>query len=344
MMRRTSVGVAVAIGLGCASTEPQAGVLYGDVSCALGPSEADAQSASADTGTAGPGADVAPDAGPALTPALPKVQRFEGSGCPSGTVRLADFCIDRYEASVWDSVLCDGKGQSFGSAKGGPDFPATWPANGQYSNPDHALFACSLPGVLPAGWVTWFQAAAACVESGKRLCTNAEWQVAAMGTPDTVGSCPTAIKEAETVLTSAFEKTCASRWGVVNLFGNVQELTADWVISGGPAFTAEEQLKAGAAGVVAALPEFLGSDDTTTSVGGHAWVGVSPTYAMAKGVPAMVQRGGSYGAGTASGPFNYNVTASPFLGYYSGGFRCCVDAWTHPDVMPPPYVDPVEPK
>jgi formylglycine-generating enzyme required for sulfatase activity len=48
-----------------------------------------------------------------------------------------------------------------------------------------------LPGVLqlrrraPALYLTWFQAQQACMSVGKRLPTNAEWQAAAAGTPDT---------------------------------------------------------------------------------------------------------------------------------------------------------------
>jgi hypothetical protein len=44
------------------------------------------------------------------------------------------------------------------------------------------LFAVSLPGVLPSGGISWFQAQQACKNARKRLPTNAEWQAAVMGT------------------------------------------------------------------------------------------------------------------------------------------------------------------
>ena len=46
------------------------------------------------------------------------------------------------------------------------------------------IFALSLPGVIPARSINYFIAAAACRNSGKRLPSNAEWQAAALGTPD----------------------------------------------------------------------------------------------------------------------------------------------------------------
>ena len=46
------------------------------------------------------------------------------------------------------------------------------------------VYAVSLAGVPPSAFLTWFQAQEACANSGKRLPTNAEWQVAASGSPD----------------------------------------------------------------------------------------------------------------------------------------------------------------
>ena len=54
--------------------------------------------------------------------------------------------------------------------------------NGQNCADD--IFAVSLAGVTPSARITWFQAQAACANAGKRLPTNAEWQVAVAGTPD----------------------------------------------------------------------------------------------------------------------------------------------------------------
>ena len=46
------------------------------------------------------------------------------------------------------------------------------------------IYAVSLPSEIPAAFITWFQAQEACANAGKRLPTNAEWQVGANGTPD----------------------------------------------------------------------------------------------------------------------------------------------------------------
>src|SRR5262245_24682924 len=48
----------------------------------------------------------------------------------------------------------------------------------------HQGHARSVAGVLPSALITWFEAAQACRNAGKRLLTNAEWQMAAAGTPD----------------------------------------------------------------------------------------------------------------------------------------------------------------
>src|SRR5712691_6610210 len=48
------------------------------------------------------------------------------------------------------------------------------------------FYAVSIAGVTPSRFITWFQAAAAARNAGKRLPTNAEWQAAALGTPDGV--------------------------------------------------------------------------------------------------------------------------------------------------------------
>src|SRR5687768_8335616 len=63
--------------------------------------------------------------------------------CPDGMANVADrYCVDRWEASL------DGER------------------------------AVSMPGVMPAGYVSGVQAARACKLSGKRLCSAAEWRFA----------------------------------------------------------------------------------------------------------------------------------------------------------------------
>jgi hypothetical protein len=43
------------------------------------------------------------------------------------------------------------------------------------------IYAVSIPGVTPSRFITWFQAAAAARNAGKRLPSNAEWQATGAG-------------------------------------------------------------------------------------------------------------------------------------------------------------------
>lgn len=120
------------------------------------------------------GVDAGMDAGPMLDAGLecdpdampqPNVGLSEAAGvggCPDGMIRVSDFCIDRYEASLVDD------------ATGAPWSP--------YINPGDAVVrAVSLEGAVPQGYISGDQAAAACARAGKRLCTDAEWLRACQG-------------------------------------------------------------------------------------------------------------------------------------------------------------------
>src|SRR5207249_12241511 len=87
------------------------------------------------------------------------------------------------------------------------------------------VYAVSIPGVTPAAFITWFQAAAAARNSLKRLPTNQEWQVAAFGTPD--GN-PCNVSSASVAFTGA-ALGCISDVGAFDMVGNVYEWVADWV-------------------------------------------------------------------------------------------------------------------
>src|SRR5262249_26609182 len=92
------------------------------------------------------------------------------------------------------------------------------------------VYAVSIAGVQPAGWIGWSQAQAAARNSHKRLPTNAEWQAAALGTPD-----PQGLPGAEDCNTfgSANDPTgsranCVSDVGAFDMVGNVQEWVTEW--------------------------------------------------------------------------------------------------------------------
>lgn len=86
-------------------------------------------------------------------------------GCPDGMVPVSDFCIDQYEAMLVE-VLDGGEVAPFSP----------------YSNPgSRRVQAMSVAGAVPQGYISGTQAAAACAEAGKRLCSNEEWLLACQG-------------------------------------------------------------------------------------------------------------------------------------------------------------------
>lgn len=90
-------------------------------------------------------------------------------GCPAGMVKVSTFCIDRYEAMLVE-------------VKAGNQLAAWSP----YKNPGTTnVRALSVAGVVPQGYITQVQAAAACASAGKRLCTDSEWLRACQGPQQT---------------------------------------------------------------------------------------------------------------------------------------------------------------
>ncbi|HJL19160.1 MAG TPA: SUMF1/EgtB/PvdO family nonheme iron enzyme [Sandaracinaceae bacterium LLY-WYZ-13_1] len=86
-------------------------------------------------------------------------------GCPAGMARVDAFCIDRFEASL---VMVDDAGPV-----------GSW---SPYHPPDGVrVAATSVEGAVPQGYIRGTQAADACAEAGKRLCTDAEWLRACRG-------------------------------------------------------------------------------------------------------------------------------------------------------------------
>ena len=132
---------------------------------------------------------------------------------------VGGVCIDKYEASIWDAPV--GGNQINPSAPGG-----ICNLNGQDCD---SIWARSVAGVEPAHYVTWFQAQAALANSGKRLPTNAEWQMAVRGTPDDTGEGTTPCNTREESLQdTGAEPGCVSDFGAFDMVGNVWEWVADW--------------------------------------------------------------------------------------------------------------------
>jgi formylglycine-generating enzyme required for sulfatase activity len=231
----------------------------------------------------------------------------DGNACGPYMVPVGSICIDKYEASVWSKPpKSDGRPRGTQYGVDGPDYPCS--VNGNDCSGTNPIYAASVPGLVPSSEITWFQAAQACANVGKRLPTNAEWQTAAAGTPDPgddgVTTCNTD-DLAPGLTATGSRKSCVSNWGAYDMVGNVLEWVADW---------------------------FEGSDDPFAPSNGTAgddfgddfMVGVNPTQNQGSGTnfPAALVRGGRYNGGTGAGVFSLNAHFAPSNAADGSGFRC----------------------
>lgn len=160
-------------------------------------------------GPQGPAGPQGAPGGSSDSPDQVREKFFSGTLCKGATpddimVKVGPICVDKYEASVWSNP--DGTGAQYGikaaaeytdSVTGqlvrpADDYPCKDNGNDCSASAAHPIYAISKKGVVPSRYATWFQAQQACANSGKRLLTNAEWQMAAAGTPD-----PTQISQSD---------------------------------------------------------------------------------------------------------------------------------------------------
>jgi hypothetical protein len=228
--------------------------------------------------------------------------------CPPDSVQVGCICVDKHEASVWETTdkgtikkIQKGKIKSaadLGAATQRGDDSDDYNAAGcpDTGNGCTDVYAVSIPGVTPSSRITWFQAAAACRNAGKRLLTNQEWQVTAFGTPDP-GAAP-GPEDCNTGLVgldlTGERENCVSDMGTYDMVGNVWEWVADWV----PRSTA-----CGSWGGL--------SDDSQCLAG-----------AATTGEPGALYRGGSIGTGTSAGVFALIAFSRPSGSGIDVGFRC----------------------
>jgi hypothetical protein len=226
-------------------------------------------------------------------------------------VKVGSFWVDRFK-----SIVCPGSGV-IGAAPGTGD--------------DTRASACSTSGEPARVGLTWLQAAAMCANAGKRLCTGAEWQAAAAGTPDpgafpgvqagdpwcneasSTTSCNTC---ARTAGVNGQATLCVSRAGGYDFIGNYFEWIADWYQAGRPwpggTFVDGSWATPWPAG-------FGDGFDETANVGGRAKNGTS----MTDGLPAVGIRSSCWYCGAGAGAFEMSMSdaASSFNTFIAA--RCC---------------------
>jgi len=242
--------------------------------------------------------------------------RKPARGCAPDSVQAGTVCLDTYEASVWRvpdptttnallvTKIQQGKATHADLIAGGAtqlgaadDDYAPCLDNGQSCAND--IYAVSLPGVLPSSNITWFQAEEACANAGKRLPTNAEWQVAANGSPDPGpdnGTTDCNSGNTGSASLTGSRSSCVSARGAFDMVGNLAEWVADWV----PAPTE--------------CPGWASFSDDDMCLSGASTTSNSP---------GALTRGGAFASlgGRLAGPF----AVHPFAPFHSSGFigfRC----------------------
>ncbi|MGH8583617.1 MAG: SUMF1/EgtB/PvdO family nonheme iron enzyme [Gammaproteobacteria bacterium] len=242
--------------------------------------------------------------GPAGSPDTPDQVRdkfYTGTACVGNDlademVKVGAACVDVFEASVWSTPA---GGTQFGATS--DNYPCA--DNGNDCTGTKAIFARSVAGVTPSRLITWFQAQQACGNAGKRLLSNAEWQMAVAGTPDPgpdngTTDCKTTSPSA--AVATGTRSNCVSARGVFDMVGNLREWVADWV----PRSIAP-------CGTWSTVVSPMATADRQCLVG-----------AATTGEPGALQRGGSYAFGTLAGPLSVDGFVGPSFASSDFGFRC----------------------
>jgi hypothetical protein len=246
-----------------------------------------------------------------LVPALLLTSLALADKCLRDSVPVGNVCVDTYEASVWEipasnraliNKVKKGAATQADLTAGGvqhgtdsDDYGVVCPDTG---NGCTTYYAASVPGVIPARFLTWFQAAAACRNAGKRLATNAEWQMAALGTPDPGtdnGGTDCNVGSTFNVAPTGARAYCRSDVGAYDLVGNLWEWVAEW----------------GALTATCTTALFPETDDH------NCFAGADPSYG-----PVALLRGGNFAMGPFAGVFAIAEDSRPSIGGIVGGFRC----------------------
>ncbi len=210
--------------------------------------------------------------------------------CPPGMIGSDGFCIDRHEASL---VEIDARGQVV----------ASW---SPYVNPGSTrVRAVSLLGAVPQGYISELQAAAACAEAGKRMCSDLEWLRACQGASAAI------YPYGDAVMPGVCNDARAVH-PAVEYFG-----TADPWIYGELDNACISQIPASLA-ITGQHPGCVSQDGALDMMGNlHEWTAD----------PEGSFRGGFYVDTVLNGPGCLYKTTAHDVTYwdYSTGFRCCAD-------------------
>jgi hypothetical protein len=265
--------------VGCSSSESASTSGTSDASIIA----ADSSAADATSSDAHASADAGPDAVP---------------GCLPGMVRIGALCVDTYEAYVVEV-----------------DAGAEYPHDPHYVLPDGGVMrAKTAAGVIPQGYISQIQAAAACKEAGKRLCTATEFATFCRGGADSGAYYPYGG-------TTHMPGYCNEGKGssMVKFFGN-NPSTWTYAEFNDPRLNDWD----GGLAATGTYPHCVSPFGVYDCVGNlHEW-GEDPPDQNGHGR----FRGGFYGDAELNGPGCLYVTSAHEIAYhdYSTGFRCCMDA------------------
>jgi hypothetical protein len=214
--------------------------------------------------------------------------------CPTGMAAIPSatggFCIDRYEASVVE-VLPNGKTRTHS--------PFAQVAGAK-------VRAVSKKGVIPQGYVSQQEAAAACENAGKRLCTPDEWMSACQGKK------PTKYPYGDDEVPGRCNGDGTRQHPVVELFGSAPDVFADSSKMNDPRINA----------LPGTLTKTGAKAKCTNGYGVHDMVGNLHEWTAD---PSGQFKGGYYMDTHKNGDGCFYKTTAHNTSYhdYSTGFRCC---------------------
>jgi hypothetical protein len=220
--------------------------------------------------------------------------------CPQGMSVVENVatvtCVDMYEASTGEKCPTRDPEQMLATLKN---------VETKECLPE------SKKGVLPWRFVTRDQAMQMCARAGKRLPTNDEWYVLALGMAQTESDCNVASKS---IATTGSRDSCVSPLGAYDVVGNVWEWVSDDVVNGTykssflPDSGYVAQVDSNGMAVVTSkeTQELFGSD--------YFWSKAEGTFS--------ILRGGYYDSGTDGGIYTAHADTLPTSASIGIGFRC----------------------